>query len=60
MKTSVTSKCGHEPRRFPKFDSLVKYRKYDEEKATKKLLRLLRQSASEYVGTSDGLIVSDV
>ena len=25
MKTSVTSKCGHEPRRFPKFDSLVKY-----------------------------------
>ena len=43
-----------------KFDSLVKYRKYDEEKATKKLLRPLRQSASEYVGTSDGLIVSDV
>ena len=42
------------------FDSLVKYRKYDEEKVTKKLLRPLRQSASEYVGTSDGLIVSDV
>ena len=42
------------------FHLLVKYRTYDEEKATKKLLRPLRQSASEYVGTSDGLIVSDV